>query len=322
MLARLRQRFWLCAVLVVLAGVTHPSSLSADEIPAGAVQPASATPDSAGDAPSGPAVRFTHAETRVGDRAVQRIGLQMSITTKIIQSGQVAHESAADLRRQQQRTIDVLEVAEGRAVRARATFDVSRRQAPDQDDPKKLTVLPIEGKSYLMARKDDNLAVTDLEGAIPPLEEYTLVAESLESVGKPNPLVEVLAGRVFRVGQRVLVPRETAKLLLDFGAPDLARVHRFELTLDRLTPLADGSEPAAVFRVAIEVRPEDADDYTMHLSGEMAVEPATCRVASIDLAGPVQVSTIERTPLGIYQYTMGGELRVAIRSQFVNAPAR
>jgi len=281
------------------------------------VQPAAATElAGAADNTLGIAVRFAQRETQVGDQVVQRFGLQLAIDTKIVQSGQIAHESSATMRRQQQRTVEVLEVAEGRAVKARATFDLSRRQSPEQAASEELAPLPIEGKTYFMSRDGDKLSVTRPDGTIPPLEEYKLVAESLESVGQPNPLALVLAGRELRVGQRVFVPREMAQSLLGFGSPELARVHRFELTLNRLVPLADGVAPVAIFGVVIEVRPEDADDYAVQLAGEMAVELASCRLASVDLAGPVHVSTIERTALGIYQYTMSGQLSVAIRSQF------
>jgi hypothetical protein len=269
------------------------------------------------DAVAAQTVRFEPRETRVGDRVVQRLGLHLAVTTRIVQSGQVAHESASDMRRQQQRTIDVLEVAEGRAVRARASFEVSRRQSPEQGDAPKLIALPIEGKTYLMAREGDKLIVTDPDGAIPPLEEYTLASESLEGVGKPNPLALVLAGREVAIGQRLFVPREMAQALLGFGSPELAHVHRFELTLDRLAPAREaGASQLAVFRASIEVKPDGEDSLAVQLQGEMAVEPDGCSLASVDLAGPVHVSTIERTQLGIYQYSMSGELRVAIRSQF------
>jgi hypothetical protein len=308
-------------VAIVLLVAVHSSVMAQD--PAGSVQPAAAVGPATPIVPTaqepgltGPPIRFTQAETKVGDRAVQRLGMHLAITTKIVQSGQVAHESAEDIRRQQQRSLDVLQVADGRAVRTKATFDLSRKQSPDQPKPDELAVLPIEGKSYLAAREGDKLTVTNLDGTIPPLEEYKLVSESLESVGQSNPLAMVLAGRELRVGQKVFVPREMAQALLGFGGPELARVHKFELTLNRVAPLAAGEAPAAVFGVVVEVRPEDADDYAVHLSGEMAVEPATCRLASVDIAGPVHVSTIERTPLGIYQYTMDGQLKVAIRTQY------
>jgi hypothetical protein len=305
-----------------IALLAPPRDARAQQPPATAVQPAAASAP-AEQPPaelSGPPIQFEQVETQVGDRAVQRFGMHLAITTKIVQSGQVAHESSADLRRQQQRTIDVLAVAGGRAVKARATFDVSRRQTPDDAKPQ-LAPLPIEGKSYLMSREGDKLTVTDLDGKMPPLEEFKLVSESLASVGQPNPLAAILAGRAMRVGQRVFVPREMAQALLGFGSPELAEVQRFELTLHRLASLEQGGAPVAVFAVAIDVQPEQAGEYAIRLNGEMAVEPATCRLASLDLAGPVQVSTVERTGMGSYEYTMNGQLRVATRTQFSTATA-
>jgi hypothetical protein len=296
-------------------------TIRADEAPAGAVQPAAASaPAESATPPVGPAVHFEQVETRVGDRAVQRFGMQLAITTKIVQSGQVAHESTDELRRQQQRTIDVLAVSGGRAVKAKATFDVSKQQTPDQPKPE-LAKLPIEGKSYLMARDGDKLTVTDLDGHMPPLDEYKLASESLASVGQPNPLAAILAGREVRIGQRVFVPREMAQSLLGFGSPELAVIQRFELTLNRVAPIEEGGAPVAVFAFVIDVQPEKANEYAIHLSGEMAVEPATCRLASVDLAGPVNVSTVEHTGMGSYQYTMTGQLRLATRSQFDAAKA-
>ena len=199
-----------------------------------------------------------------------------------------------------------------------------RRQSPDSATPNELTPLATQGKTYLVVRKGDDLQVTDAEGAIPPLDEFKLVAESLDGLGKPNPLAQVLAGREVAVGQRMFVPREAAKALLGLGGPELAAVHRFELTLDRvMQPTADTTnnvtQALTIFRVAIEMRPDDAGGLSAMLTGEMAVEPDTCRLTSVDLAGPVHVSTIERTAMGFYQYTMDGQLKVATRAQFPSA---
>jgi hypothetical protein len=214
-------------------------------------------------------------------------------------------------------------VAEGRAVRARVAFQTARRQSPESTTPTELTSLPTEGKSYLLAREGEALTVTDLEGVIPPLEEFKIVSETLDGVGKPNPLALVLAGRELAVGQRVFVPRNMAKQLLGLGGPELAEVHRFELTLDRVAAAeTEGAPPVAVFGVMIEVKPEDGATLAVVLKGEMAVEPEGCRLAAVDLAGPVHVSTIERTELGIYQYSMDGELRVATRSTFESATGK
>jgi hypothetical protein len=267
--------------------------------------------------PSVRSIRFTQRETHVGDRVTQRLGMQFEMTTTIVQSGQIAHDSTSMIRRQQQRTIEVLEAADGRAVKAQASFEICRRQSPDNADPNELVSLPVDGKSYLIVRDGDELRVTDLDGAMPPLEEYKLAVESLDGVGKPNPLAVVLAGREVAVGQRLFVPRDMAQALLGLGAPELAAVHRFELTLLRVaTPAEPNAAELAVFRANIEVKPDDHSALAVNLNGEIAVEPATCRLVSVDLAGPVRVSTIERTAGGIYQFSMSGKLQVAIRAQF------
>jgi hypothetical protein len=307
--------------LVVVALLLAADALRAQETLDGAVTPATAHTPLGGDLPTAATkIHFEAAPTSVGDRVVQRIGMQMAVTTKIIQSGQVANESSSEIRRQQQRTIEVLEVADGRAAKARASFEVSRRVTPNDAGATEPITQPIEGKSYLVTRRGGELTVTDLEGRMPPLEEYKLASESLSGVGQPNPLAQLLAGQDVAVGQPMVVPRETASQLLGLNSPELAQVHRFELTLVRMSTPADATDaPLAVFRASIIMKPESDDALAVTLNGELAVEPATCRLASVDLAGPVHVTTIERTPLGMYQHSTAGELRVAIRSQFAAA---
>jgi hypothetical protein len=279
-----------------------------------AVQPATAvTPETS--APR-QLVRFRQQPATVGDRVIQRLGVHLGLATKITQSGQTAHESTNEMRRQQQRTIEVLEVKEGRAIKARASFQVSRRQSPENPDPNELATQPIEGKAYLLSRDGEQLKLTDLAGAIPPLEEYKLAAESLENVGKANPLAELLVSRPIVVGQRILIPRETVQTLLGFQEP-IGSVRRFELTLNRVEPASDENPtPRAIFQTAIEIIPNEKSPLAIKLNGEMAIETETCRLVAVELSGPVQISSIERTGGGIFNFTAGGELKLAIRSQF------
>lgn len=261
-------------------------------------------------------VRFRQSPAAVGDQVTQTLSVDLGLTTKITQSGQTAHESSNRMRREQQRTIEVTEVAEGRATKAKATFKVSRRQTPESSKPEELVTQPIEGKSYLMARDGDRVVVTDLAGGTPPEEEAKLVAESLENVGKPNPFAELLVNRPMTVGQRVLVPRDVVQSLLGFEGP-IGTVHRFELTLLRVEPAtAERPSPVGVFQAAIEVKPNDESPLSIALTGEMSVETETCRLTEVKMVGPVQLSSIERTAGGIFQFSAGGELNLAIRSDY------
>jgi hypothetical protein len=281
-----------------------------------AEQDPSVQPAAAVNTVTGQIVRFRQRPTVTGDRVEQQLGVQLGLTTKIIQSGQVAHESASAMRRQQQRVIEVLEAVDGRAIKAKASFPRSRRQSPENANPDELSVQPIEGKSYLMHREGDKLHVTDLDGHIPPLEEYKLVAESLENVGKPNPLAVLLVDRHVQVGQRILVPRDMVQQLLGFDDP-IGAVRRFELTLVRVDAADEKhADERAVFQTGIEIVPNESSPLTFSLKGEMVIETETCRLTSVQLAGPVSLSSIERTAGGIFQYTAGGELRMAIRSAY------
>lgn len=305
----------LAASLSLMPIANAQSPVAQDRLVEPATAVAAAT---AGGAPSSaPAtIRFRLQAAAVGDTVDQRLAVELALATKITQSGQVAHESTNEMRRQQQRTIEVLEIADGRAAKARVAFALSRRQSPENADPNKLMTQPIEGKSYLMARDGEQLTVTDLAGAIPPMDQFKLVAESLENVGKPNPLATLLVNRRVAVGELIRVPRDMVQPLLGLDDP-LGTVHRFELTLARIEPpAADRPTELAVFATTIEVRPNDVSPLTINLAGEMAIEIGSCRLTSVNLSGPVQLSSIERTAGGIFQFSAGGELKLAIRSEY------
>jgi len=134
--------------------------------------------------------------------------------------------------------------------------------------------------------------------------------------GKPNPLAALLINRHVVVGQPILVPRDLVQELLGFQDP-LGTVRRFELTLLRVDPASDEHPaPRGVFRTSIMVVPNEDSPLSIHLTGEIAVETETCRLAYVDLNGPVQLSSIERTAGGIYHYSAGGELNLSIQSGY------
>lgn len=277
------------------------------------VQPAAAVSSTS---PPNKLVRFKQRPTAVGDRVVQQLDVHLDLKTIITQSGQTAHESSDAMRREQRRVIEVLAVAKSRATRVRATFPVSRRQSPENKSAQELAAQPIEGKTYLMQRHGDKLQITDSEGRTPPLEEFKLVVESLENVGKPSPLAELLMSRPIALGQRILVPRDIVQQLLGFQEP-IGAVRRFELTLVGLSPADEmHSTELATFQTGIEIVPSDASPLTISLQGEMIVETSTCRLAAVNLRGPVSLSSIERTSAGIFQYSAAGELELAIGSDY------
>ena len=268
-------------------------------------------------------VRFGRRPVRVGDVAVQNVQVGLELTTRYTQSGQIANEGQATMQRQQRRRIETLAVEGDRLSEARLTFELSRNQSPENPDPAALVVQPVEGKTYFVSRRGEEVRITDASGSIPPLDEFKLVSDVAENIGKPNPLAKLLLERPIAVGERLLVSREIAATLL--GLRDqVGTVKRFELTLERLepTPLlaprasAEPPSDVAVFAARIETLPNDATPMELTLTGQVKIEVDTCRAVAAEFDGPVQMSTIERTRADVFQFSAAGKLSLAIRSDY------
>ena len=74
--------------------------------------------------------------------------------------------------------------------------------------------------------------MTDLDGAIPPRNEYDIVMNTMESFGQPNLLAEFLLPREIRIGERLEVLADIAKKMLGFDS--LGDVQKFELYLQEV----------------------------------------------------------------------------------------
>ncbi|MCA9258981.1 MAG: hypothetical protein KDA61_07265 [Planctomycetales bacterium] len=281
--------------------------------PVGAAQPATSQGEMRA---SGPSIRFQQVAVQAGDRVEQQTAVRLQLKVQIAQSGQIAHESVSDLGREQRRQIEVLE-AEGREVRrARVAFLSSRNQTPENPQPDQLMPQAVHGKSYLVKRKGEQLTVTDVEGAIPPMDEYEIVVDAVQHLGKPHPLAETLLRRPIGVGETLLLPRATAEQLLGLGE-QLGDVRRFALTLQRVEP-GEGPQasPQAVFVASIETVANERSPMELSLQGEVVVEIATCRALEARFQGPVGMSTTQRTEEGVMQYSAGGEVHVVMENRY------
>jgi hypothetical protein len=263
-------------------------------------------------------VRFAQLTANIGDRVGQEVRVELNLSTTITQSGQVAHQSQHVIQRRQDRGIEVLEVAEGRAGRVHVTYLTSRQvrrearveqeQAEGQAIPQ-----PIEGKSYYVTRQGQQLLITDQDDNIPPLEQYQLVLENMQTLGQPNPLARFLLGRTFITGERIALPQSLAEQLLGLGEP-FGKVQSFELELtgsDRI----DGQQ-CALFTATIAAVALEQGEIGLNITGRLAIQTATCRTVAAELTGPVQMASEERTGRGSFQYRATGDMRLSIHSTY------
>ena len=130
------------------------------------------------------------------------------------------------MRNTQRRAVTTTEVLSGRTqavlvrypeatkqmlVGADASQPAADGKAPETSPP---VPQPVQGKAYRCRREPgDNgkLIVTDADGLIPPLDEFEIVAQGMEMVGRANPLAEFLAGRSVAVGQTLAAAERSCR---------------------------------------------------------------------------------------------------------------
>ncbi len=305
---------WTLITLLVLAlvGVCM-------EAASGEIQPAAHNAGVAGVQPvvgSAETVSFSQQPARVGDRAAQALGVEMTINTSITQSGQQANTGKNTLQRRQQRFVEVLEVDDGRVRRAHVSYPLSRLTSTENDQPGQENVQAVEQKSYFVTREGQRLIVTDAEGSIPSQAEYEIVVTGLQNLGLPNPLIKHLVGKTMRVGDRMTLPRDIAEQLMGFGG-EFGRVEQFELQLKSVQQIE--GQQCAVFNASIIAVGEVANPIRIHAFGEVAIETETCRTVSAEISGPLTLSVAEHTPQGSFQYKAQGTMRFAVKSKYGHA---
>ncbi len=275
-----------------------------------AVQPATHTTPLAANsaAATGELIKFLQQPTTVGERVVQRVGMELNIHTVIKQAGQVAHDGNTALRRRQEREIEVLEVVASRARKAKVSYPLSRLMSPENSDPADEVAQAVEGNSYIITRNGEQLLITDSKGAIPTRGEFEIVANTMETFGQPNPLTEYLLAREIRVGELLQVPTNIAQKMMGFDS--LGEVEKFELHLLEVKDV--NGKPCAVFAATIVALGKPDNPLQVQTQGTVVVELATCRTVEATLTGPL---SLQSTDQGV-EYSATGEMLLAVRSQY------
>jgi hypothetical protein len=272
-----------------------------------AIQPAShVAPASAGQT-----IRFSLPQTTVGERVVQRVGMELHVHTVVKQAAQIAHEGDTNMRSRQEREIEVLELADGRAIKGKVKYHLSRSLSPENPDPADEVAQPVEGKSYLITRDGERLLVTELDGAIPPRAEYDIVVNTMESFGQPNLLAAFLAPQELHVGERLQVPADVAKKMMGFDS--FGEVQKFELFLQEVKNIE--GKPCAIFLADIVAQGDAQNPLNVQAQGKVIIELATCRTLEATLNGPLSLVSVEQQT----EYSATGDLLLAIRSQYTTS---
>ena len=201
-------------------------------------------------------------------------------------------------------------------VGAGASQPAADGKSPDANPP---VPQPVQGKAYRCRREpgdDGKLIVADSDGAIPPLDEFEIVAQGMEMVGRPNPLAEFLAGRSVAVGQTLPLPKDVADRLFGIGER-FGDVSRFDLTLQEVR--TENGRACAVFRASVDAASNNSSQMRMQVEGPLVIEIASCRAVRTKLSGPIAMTESRGTYSTAYQLISTGHLTIAIDAAYRDA---
>jgi hypothetical protein len=273
-------------------------------------------------------VTFAKRAPRIGDEVEQSLGLEMQMVTTMRQGNQLGEKSRTSAINELRRVVRTTHVEAGQTVAVRVQYLEATKQVnaskggpspqtPGEAPEKKPQ--PVAGKTYLcqrLAGKDGGLHITDASGHIPPTDEYEIVAQQMEMLGRPNPLAEFLVGKSITVGQTIELPREVAGKIFSLGE-QFGEVTRFELMLGDVST-AEG-QTRAEFVARVEAASNNASQMRMQMEGPLVVEVNTCRAVNLNLSGPIAMSETRGSYSTAYQVIGTGTLKTHIASAFRDA---
>ena len=291
------------------------------QLPDSRVEQAAFSRPASGDAAQ--QVSFSRQAARVGDEVEQNLGLELRMTMTMRQANEMVGKSQTTVRTNQKRVLTTTEVDNGRTIAVRLQYPVATKQesiveGSDANQPT-LAPQPVQGKTYICRRdsgENGELVVTDEAGNRPPTDEYEIVAQQMQMVGRPNPLAQFLAGRTIAVGEKVELPSAVASQIFNLG-DKFGKVSRFTLTLTKVQ--TEGGVTCAVFQANVEAVANAATQMRLEVEGPLVVDVATCRAQKISLVGPIGMSETRGSYSTAYQVIGTGKLQMSIASTYRDA---
>ncbi len=254
-------------------------------------------------------VKFGKSATGVGEVTEQSVQLSLDVSAVTREGGTVLDQSQIRLERRQRRRLEAMQLnASGMVIAARVSFLESRSGADGEKPEKQI----IEGRSYDCTRVGDELRIVCKDGTMPTPEEHSLVSDSVDSLGRVNPLATYLAGRTLIVGEKVALPPAVGAGLMSRDA--VGEVTRFEVTLTEIEQVEGVS--VAVLDTVIETHENAGRQLGLVVTGKLALEVETCRTRRLNLSGPIAMA--ETTGgIGTPQQMHGtGKLSVALEATY------
>ena len=258
---------------------------------------------------------FHHQIPQVGQQWVQSVQMKIKAKSRIKYPGHQQREVFQLDQRRQSRRLTVLGVQPRNVPRVEVTFESAlHHTSEDWDAEPRWKSQAVHGKTYHVWRENGRLVVTNPQGTVPSSEEVEIVRQSMQSVGRGNPIAQFLHERTVEVGQTLHLPAELARELLGTDTP-LNKTQKMPMTLLGVREIRGAM--CGIFEADLENTSQLGVRTSTHMHGKFAVELDTCRLVSTVFQGPV-TSRLSRSIGGeSYVVETTGSLQVATKAEIV-----
>lgn len=175
----------------------------------------------------------------------------------------------------------------------------------------KKTNSPIAGKSFILTKKDKEIAVTDAEGKAVN-DDFAKAAreEGSNLFDKDfNQFAKILPDRPIKVGETITIKGEEALEL--FGGKDQSFSDgTFSLTLKGSKDIA--GQKCAEFNVTMSLKgePQKGINIDTTLKGSMLIDTSNSWPLKMNVTGPMTVKGLNETPQGKISFTGTGTMTI------------
>lgn len=199
-------------------------------------------------------------------------------TTSLV-AGEGADAQHLDSRRHQRAEHQILALGADGAI---TKVDVTYRELSEVDTGPRLGHdSPLRGHRYLVWAEGGAIHASTADGAAVSDAELAALASDQAELGRPPPMEQVLAGRVWKVGERYQLTAAELDRLIASRPADGPRVTSFTLTLDEV----EGGR--ATFALTTTLASEAPVEFTIDMTGKVEVDVATGTPRRVELQGPV-----------------------------------
>ena len=262
---------------------------------------------------------FRYHPPSIGQQWVHDVKLDMFMKTRFRYPNQEPQEFSSVEHRRQRRKLAIVATAATHVSKVKVTFDKAIRKIMQQEEKETpWHPQPVDGKTYYVTRSGADLVVTDEQGEKPPGEELRIVKNSMQAIGRPNPIAKFLHERTIVVGETIHLPADLVSDLLG-SQNKVSRPQKMPMTLVEINDMEGMS--CGVFETEIDNSIQFGVQTSTRMKGYFAVELDTCRIFSVNFHGPITYRQRRLIAGEPYTVEVTGSLAVAMQASRLSRQA-